>query len=237
MNEARYSNEVGFAQQTFAGTVPSNDQSTDQDGKVSAARVGDPQAFETLVKRHRPRIFALALRYTRVREDAEDVVQKTFQKTFAHLSNFAGRSSFSTWLTSIAIHDLMCLRRARALREVFIGDLNGDEETVPRLDVVDASADPEADYLRREEAEVLPAAIANLTRQLRTAIKLRELGELSTRETARHMRLPSALLKPTCSAAEGNYARHCGVLESLHEALPLSVARVSNQNCSSAPLQ
>jgi RNA polymerase sigma-70 factor (ECF subfamily) len=131
MNAARYSNEVGFAEPTFAGTLPFNDQATDQ-ALVSAARMGDPQAFETLVKRHRRRIFALALRYTRVREDAEDVVQKTFQKTFVHLSNFAGRSSFSTWLTSIAIHEaLMCLRRARALREVFIGDLNGDEETAP----------------------------------------------------------------------------------------------------------
>ena len=88
------------------------------------------------------------------------------------------------------------MRKTRVLREAFIGDLNGDEETAPRLDVVDASPDPEADYLRREEAEVLSAAIDNLTRQLRTAIKLRELGELSTRETARHMRLLWALLKP-----------------------------------------
>ena len=238
MNAARYSNEVGFAQPTFAGTLPFNDQAADQ-ALVSAARMGDPQAFETLVKRHRPRIFALALRYTRVREDAEDVVQKTFQKTFVHLNNFAGRSSFSTWLTSIAIHEaLMCLRRARALREVFIGDLNGDEETAPRLDVVDASADSEADYLRREEAEVLSAAIDNLTRQLRTAIKLRELGELSTRETARHMRLSVGAVKAHVFRGKRKLRETLrGLGITARGPQPLTVARLSNQNCSSAPSQ
>ena len=92
---SRYSNEERIADPTFAGTVRFNDQATDQ-ALVSAARMGDPQAFETLVKRHRRRIFVLALRYTRVREDAEDVVQQTFQKTFVHLSSFAEKPSFST---------------------------------------------------------------------------------------------------------------------------------------------
>ena len=89
----------------------------------------------------------------------------------------------------------MYLRRARALREVFIGDVSGDEEKAPHLDVVDPSLDPEANYLKREEAEILSAAIDNLTRQLRAAIKLRELGELSIRETARHMRISVGAVK------------------------------------------
>jgi RNA polymerase sigma-70 factor (ECF subfamily) len=238
MNAALSSDEMGFAQPTFAGTVSFNDQATDQ-ALVATAKMGDPQAFETLVKRYRPRIFALALRYTRVREDAEDVVQQTFQKTFVHLSNFAGKSSFSTWLTSIAINEaLMCLRRARALREVFIGDLNGDEETAPHLDVVDASPDPEANYLKREEAEVLSTAIDNLTRQLRTAIKLRELGELSTQETARHMRLSVGAVKAHVFRGKRKLRKTLrGLGITARGAQPLTVARLSNQNCSSVPSQ
>jgi RNA polymerase sigma-70 factor (ECF subfamily) len=238
MNTALDSDEVGTAQQTFAGTVSINDPAIDQ-ALVATAKMGDQQAFETLVKRHRTRIFAIALRYTRVREDAEDVVQQTFQKTFLHLSNFEEKSSFSTWLTRIAINEaLMCLRRARALREVFIGDVSSDEETAPHLDVVDASPDPEANYLKREEAEVLSAAIDNLTRQLRTAIKLRELGELSIRETARHMRLSVGAVKAHVFRGKRKLRetlRGLGITARGRQTL--TVARLSNQNCSSAPSQ
>lgn len=195
MNIALCSDDVATTQQIFASTVSFSDPAIDQ-ALVATAKTGDQQAFETLVERHRTRIFAIAFRYTRVREDAEDVVQQTFQKTFVHLSSFAEKSSFSTWLTRIAINEaLMYLRRARALREVFIGDLSGDEEKAPHLEVVDPSPDPEAKYLKREEAEVLSAAIDNLTRQLRTAIKLRELGELSVQKTARHMRISVGAVK------------------------------------------
>jgi RNA polymerase sigma factor (sigma-70 family) len=86
---------------------------------IIAAKKGNGQAFETLVVRHKEKISAVALRYTRIPEDAEDVVQQTFQKAFIHLHRFRGKSSFSTWLTRIAINEaLMLLRRRRALREV-----------------------------------------------------------------------------------------------------------------------
>src|SRR5580700_66522 len=96
----------------------SQDSAGDQE-LVDAAKGGDDLAFETIVKRHRQRIFALALRYTRNREDAEDIVQQTLQRAFIHLQRFEGRSSFSTWLTSIVINQaLMLLRRRGARREV-----------------------------------------------------------------------------------------------------------------------
>ncbi len=195
MNTTFSLDEIGPTQPTLAGNVSFNDPADDQ-ALVATAKMGDQQAFETLVKRHRQRIFAIALRYTRVREDAEDVVQQTFQKTFVGLSSFAGRSSFSTWLTRIAINEaLMCLRRARARREVSIDDLNGDEVTAPHCNVEDARQDPESDYLKREEAEVLSAALDKLTLPLRTAIKLRELGELSIQETARCMSVSVGAVK------------------------------------------
>src|SRR6266404_5878601 len=88
---------------------------------VAAAKNGNRKAFEILVKRHQQRIFFVARRMTRRREDAEDVVQQSLQKAFTHLGKFEGRSAFSTWLTRIAITEaLMYLRRSRGLREVLI---------------------------------------------------------------------------------------------------------------------
>src|SRR5690348_3888877 len=76
---------------------------------IAAAKNGNEQAFEILVKRYEQRILTIAQRYTRVREDAKDVAQQTFQSAFVHLDRFEGKSSFSTWLTRIAINEALML--------------------------------------------------------------------------------------------------------------------------------
>jgi RNA polymerase sigma-70 factor (ECF subfamily) len=163
---------------------------------VVAAQNGDGHAFEILVGRHEQRIFFVARRITRTREDAEDVVQQSFQKAFTHLRKFEGRSAFSTWLTRIAITEaLMFLRRGRGLREVLIGDLSGNEETTTSLEVPDSNPDPEAIYSQREWAEMLSLAMNELPTGIRKAIQLRELGERSTEETARIMGISIGAVK------------------------------------------
>ncbi len=163
---------------------------------VAAAKNGNRRAFEILVKRHKQRIFFVAQRITRRREDAEDVVQQSFQKAFTHLRKFEGRSAFSTWLTRIAITEaLMFLRRNRGLREVLIDDLNGNEETATALEVPDSSPNPEAIYSRREWAEMLSLAMNELPPGIRRAIQLRELDERSSEETARIMGISISALK------------------------------------------
>jgi len=152
-----------------------------------AAKRGDSHAFEILFKCYQPKIFAVALRFTRIAEDAEDIVQQTFQKAFIHLDQFEGKSSFITWLTRIAINEgLMLLRKGRASREVLLND-SSEDTPISAIKTVNSASDPEANYLKQESAELLHAAIGKLTTRLRTAIELRELAELSTQETAQRM--------------------------------------------------
>jgi RNA polymerase sigma-70 factor (ECF subfamily) len=163
---------------------------------VAAAKNGNRKAFEILVTRHEQRIFFVARRITRRREDAEDVVQQTFQKAFTHLRTFEGRSAFSTWLTRIAITEaLMFLRRSRGFREVLIEDLNGNEETTFVLEVPDSGPDPEAIYSEREWVEMLSLAMNELPYGTRRAIQLRELDERSSDETARILGISVGALK------------------------------------------
>lgn len=163
---------------------------------VAAAKNGNRKAFEILVKRHERKIFFVARRITRSREDAEDVVQQTFQKAFTHLRKFEGRSAFSTWLTRIAITEaLICLRRRRGFREVLIDDLNANEETTAALDVPDSSPDPEAIYSQREWVAMLYSAVNELPAGMRRAIQLRELEERSSEETAQIMGISVGALK------------------------------------------
>ena len=163
---------------------------------VATAKAGDALTFEILFKRHQRRIFALALRYTRVREDAEDIVQQTFQKAFVYLPRFEGKSAFSTWLTRIAINEsLMFLRRVRLLREVPMDDSSGDEGTGRHVELADAAPDPEANYMRREGAQILNSALASLKPGTRNVLELLELRELSIAETARQVGISAGAVK------------------------------------------
>jgi len=163
---------------------------------VAAAKNGNKNAFDSLVKRHQQRIFFVARRITRTREDAEDIVQQSFQKAFTHLCNFEGRSAFSTWLTRIAINEaLMFARRIRGHREVLIDDADENEETTTALEVPDSSPDPEAIYSQRESMEMLSVAMKELSPGIRRAIQLRELDERSSEETARILGISVTALK------------------------------------------
>jgi RNA polymerase sigma-70 factor, ECF subfamily len=163
---------------------------------VAAAKATDTRAFELLVERNERKIFSMAHRITRNREDAEDVVQQSFQKTFIHLKKFQGESLFSTWLTRIAINEaLMLLRRKRGSREVPIAESTTEGETAVLLDIPDSGPNPEDSCLQREQERILSAAVSELTPGVRKAIELRELGELSTRETARVMGLSVGAVK------------------------------------------
>src|ERR1700732_3494460 len=163
---------------------------------VAAAKARDTRAVELLVERHERKIFLTARRITRNREDAEDVVQQSFQKAFIYLKKFEGESLFSTWLTRIAINEaLMLLRRKRGSHEVPFEESCTKTETALPLNFLDSAPNPEDSCLDREREQILSAALNKLRPGIRKAIELRELGELSTAETALVMGLSVAAVK------------------------------------------
>jgi RNA polymerase sigma-70 factor (ECF subfamily) len=138
----------------------------------------------------------MAQRITRNREDAEDIVQQSFQKAFINLQKFEGDSLFSTWLTRIAINEArMLLRRRRGSREVPIEESSMKAESALPLQFPDSAPNPEDSCLDREQEQVLSAALNKLRPGIRKAIELRDLGELSTGETALVMGLSVAAVK------------------------------------------
>jgi RNA polymerase sigma-70 factor (ECF subfamily) len=68
---------------------------------IRRACAGDEDAFRMLMDRHRARAFGIALRITRSREDAEDVVQQAFVRAWHALAQFRAQSAFGTWLHRI----------------------------------------------------------------------------------------------------------------------------------------
>lgn len=151
--------------------------------QVAATKKGEGQAFESLMSRYQARIFAVAFRITRSREDAQDVVQQSFHKAFVHLDTFQGKASFSTWLTRIAINEaLMYLRRKRALSEISLEDMKSESESFP-TEIPDKAKGPAELYEQNEAKRILSRAINRLSLESRTALALR-LEERSVEEVA-----------------------------------------------------
>ena len=96
---------------------------------VSAAQAGDASAFVELKERHVNKLLWRIYRITRNWQDAEDVLQESFLKAFVHLPGFEGRSSFSSWITRIAINSALMLLRKRRVVEISIDAFASDGET------------------------------------------------------------------------------------------------------------
>lgn len=147
---------------TGGKTVIAFDATAEEAVLVGAAKDHDRRAFEILVDRYRGKLFRTVQRFRLTQEDAEDAIQQALQKAFLHLHRFEGKSSFSTWLTRIAINEaLMLLRRGRACREVSLEDRDRNEENA--LGIPDSRLAPEATYSQREQKRILSAAIRELT--------------------------------------------------------------------------
>jgi RNA polymerase sigma-70 factor, ECF subfamily len=151
---------------------------------VTAAKRGDARAFEDLFLFHGRRVFSVAQRITKNREDAEDVVQETFRKVFLHLAEFQEKSQFSTWLIRIAMNEaFMLVRRRRGIVEALPENIDDGVKSFTDP-FVDQSPSPEEACWRREREELLARAINRLGPRIRKTIMLREIEERSAEETA-----------------------------------------------------
>jgi RNA polymerase sigma-70 factor, ECF subfamily len=161
---------------------------------VAAAKNREGGAFESLMSRHKGKIFATAFRITRNREDALDVVQQSFHKAFVHLHKFQGKSSFLSWLTRIAINEaLMHLRKSRALSEISLEDMKSDTGSLP-TEIPDRRKSPAEIYEQNEKKRILAKAINRLSLDSRAALLLR-LEERSIEEAAEILGVGSGTLK------------------------------------------
>src|SRR5579871_6716861 len=130
---------------------------------VTQSREGDTTAFAELVRRYEAKIFRLAQHITGNREDAEDVLQETFLKSYEHLDQFQGNSKFYTWIVRLAVNQaLMKLRRRKTDKAVSLDEtIDTGEDTVVR-EVAAWDEDPEQRFSREEMGGILDSAIAEL---------------------------------------------------------------------------
>ena len=111
--------------------------------------------------------------------DVEDVIPDAYVQAYAYLCQFAGRASFSTWLTRIAVHEALGRLRLRDRNQQLEGPEDGGE--LPKS-MVKASFDPEQSASRAELGQLLEAALLDLPVRYRAVLMLRATSTLQRHE-------------------------------------------------------
>jgi RNA polymerase sigma-70 factor (ECF subfamily) len=158
---------------------------------VEEAINGSAAAFGVLFDRYERRVLRVAWRVLRNHEDAEDAAQQAFEHAYVHLRGFQQQSRFSTWLTRIAINDALMLLRKR-----HPGCVSIDESEA--LEKEDMTVETHNAAITRD---ILSTAIGELKPILGKVVQLRELDELTTRQTAKALGLPVGTVKASAFRA------------------------------------
>jgi RNA polymerase sigma-70 factor (ECF subfamily) len=135
---------------------------------VAAAKSGDHEAFERLVKAYQDRLFNGIVQIVHSRDDAEDVVQDAFIQAYQKLASFRGKSSFYTWLYRIAVN--LAFSSGRKRRTQVSLDQSYD---VVGNEPLDPSGSPSQRMERREQVGQIRRALASLSDEHRTVLVLR----------------------------------------------------------------
>ena len=161
--------------------------SLDEAVLVTRLRAGDERAFEDLVRAYGSRLLAVARRFVRNDEDAQDIVQSAYLSAFRALEQFEGNCQLSTWLHRIVVNTaLMKLRSRKRKPEESIEDLlptfQDDGHHVEQFS--DWSAPADVLLERRQTRLTVRACIERLPDNYRAVLLLRDIEERSTQEVA-----------------------------------------------------
>jgi RNA polymerase sigma-70 factor (ECF subfamily) len=159
---------------------------------LASARNRDVRAFEELVRRTEDKLYRLAMRHVHNESDAQEILQNVYLSAWRSLPTFEGRSTFGSWMHRITINaSLMFLRIRDRHPEVAINDVDATELN----DAIGQAAQkprtrenwvyrPDEQYQSAELRSRIESAVNALPPVLRSIFLLREVGEMSTEDTA-----------------------------------------------------
>ncbi|HWD04501.1 MAG TPA: RNA polymerase sigma factor SigM [Amycolatopsis sp.] len=169
---------------------------------IAAHAAGDPHAFSELVRRHRDRLWAVALRTMRDPEEAADALQEAFISAFRAAGNFRAESQVTTWLHRIVVNACLDrIRRKQARPTVPLPETGFNEPASPR----DSMSEKETSLLVREALNQLPD-------EQRAPIVLVDVEGYSVAETARMLGIAEGTVKSRCARGRSKLAKVLGHL-------------------------
>jgi RNA polymerase sigma-70 factor (ECF subfamily) len=162
---------------------------------IKRAKQGDHTAFSELVDEYSERIYNLGLRILRKKEDAEDILQETFLTVIQKIDTFDGRSSFFTWIYRIATNAALMKLRKKKPQYVDLPENPDFQESIESKVFIDWSQDASLNVQNAEVKKVLNSAINELSEIYKTVFILRDIEQISIKETGKILNITEENVK------------------------------------------
>jgi RNA polymerase sigma-70 factor, ECF subfamily len=168
------------------------------DAELLTAHInGDPHAFSEIVKRHRDRMWAVALRTLGDPDEAADAVQDAFVSAYRKAATFRGEAAVTTWLHRIVVNACLDRMRRKSVRPVADDELiEAAERETPLPDQT----------LEREVSMEVSAALKLLPADQRAALVLVDMMGYSVEDAAQVLQVPSGTVKSRCARGRAKLA-------------------------------
>lgn len=148
---------------------------------IEMTLAGRADCFAALMDRHLAPVKRCIVSMVRDETDVEDLVQEVLFKVWRRLSTFRLEASFRTWMTRVAVNEVLQLYRRRKHGRVC--------QAFQDLDAFASRADsPYQTMVRAQTEKTLHGAVARLPSRYRQVLTLRDLEQLTTSETADSLR-------------------------------------------------
>ena len=162
-------------------------------------QAGDDRALGELADIYGGKIFQLAFRYLRNKEDAEEITQDVLFKVYRKVGTFRGDAALSSWIYRITFNTAMSRLRTAKYQRAQTEELrlthDGDDAGSPSYDVPDWSDMADEQVLRSELRKRVFAAILALPAIYRAPVMLRDIQGMSTEEASERLRVKDQTLK------------------------------------------
>ena len=164
---------------------------------LALTAAGDQAAFAELVRSHQSRVFNLAYRFSRDRQDSEELAQEVFLKVWKYARTFKGKSAFGTWLYRLAVNTCLNYRQKKKI----------ETEPLPLLgDFAAENNSAGTEMIARERQNHLDKAMDALPARQKLALILANFEGRSYEEIAAVMECSVAAVETLLFRARQNLA-------------------------------
>ena len=165
-------------------TVPQNSSGESDLALVARAQNGETRAFDDLVRKYTPKLYGMVYNMTSNREDTADLLQEIFSKAYRSLTRFMGKSSFYTWIYSIAVNmTLNFLKKRGRHTKISLDDVDTGIENDPSfIEVTTAAKGTLREVNIHELQKRLNEAMMKLSEEHRTVVTLYDVQGLQHAE-------------------------------------------------------
>jgi len=144
---------------------------------------GEKRLYEQLVRKYDQRLFRISMSIINDEAEARDIMQNTYLNAYVHLTSLKNRSQFGTWIIKILVNESLLRKKRKIKQQTLSKQLSNEAET------------PLKSLLNKELKALLEKSISELPEKYKLVFVMREIEEMSTKETMDVLNLSESNVK------------------------------------------